>query len=62
MAALIPVFIEALPSLLNAGEDLYEYIVKTKTTLSQDAAWTAAEDEAWVAALIAAGKVPEWLG
>lgn len=62
MGALIPIFIEALPSLLNAGETIYNYIVQTKTTLSQDAAWTSAEDDAWQQALIAAGKSPEWIG
>ena len=62
MAALIPVFIQALPSLFSAGEDLYSYISSMKTTLSQDAAWTSVEDQQWQAALIAAGLSPEWSG
>ena len=60
MAALIPVFLSALPSLLSAGESLYNYIFTTKNILAQDAAWTSAEDDAWRAALIASGKSPEW--
>jgi hypothetical protein len=52
----------SLPSLLSAGETLYSYIVGMKTTLSQDTAWTSVQDAQWQAALIAAGKDPEWLG
>jgi hypothetical protein len=62
MAAMIPIFITALPSLLSAGESLVSYIVSMKTMLSQNAAWTAAEDAQWQAALLAAGKAPEWMG
>jgi hypothetical protein len=62
MAAIIPIFIEALPSLFSAGESLYSYITNMKTTLSQDAAWTSVQDQQWQQALIAAGKSPEWLG
>jgi hypothetical protein len=62
MAALIVPFIAALPSLFAAGEALEGFIVSMKTTLSQDAAWTADVDAQWQAALIAAGKSPEWLG
>jgi hypothetical protein len=62
MAALIQIFLENLPALLAAGESLYEYIVITKQTLEQDAAWTDAQDTAWENALIAAGLSPEWQG
>ena len=62
MPAVITLFLTSLPSLLSAGEALYGYVVGMKTTLSQDAAWTADADAQWQAALIAAGKSPEWLG
>lgn len=62
MAALIPIFLEALPSLLAAGESLASYIVAMKTALGESAEWTAVQDAQWQAALIAAGKSPEWLG
>jgi hypothetical protein len=62
MTAIITLFLEALPSLLVAGEDLYTYIVGMKTALSQSTEWTAENDAAWQAALIADGKSPEWLG
>jgi hypothetical protein len=62
MPAIITLFLTALPSLLSAGETLYSYIVGMKTTLSQDAAWTADQDAQWEQALITAGKSPEWMG
>lgn len=61
MAALIPIFIEALPSLIAAGESLVSYISAMKSALSQTAEWTADNDAQWQAALLAAGKSPEWL-
>lgn len=62
MAALIPIFLSNLPALLSAGESVYNFITQTKTVLSQDAAWTSAEDAQWQSSLIAAGKSPEWMG
>ena len=61
MAAIIPIFLEALPSLIAAGESLVSYIASMKSTLSQSAEWTAENDAQWQAALLAAGKDPEWL-
>ena len=62
IAALIPGFITALPSLINAGETVWNFIAGTKAILSQDAAWTEAEDAAYQQAWIEAGKTaPEWL-
>jgi hypothetical protein len=61
MSAIIALFIENLPSLISAGESLVAYISSMKSTLSQSAEWTAANDAQWQAALLAAGKDPEWL-
>jgi hypothetical protein len=62
MSAIITLFLSNLPSLLAAGESLYSYIAGMKSTLSQSAEWTADHDAQWQAALIAAGKSPEWNG
>jgi hypothetical protein len=62
MTAIITLFLENLPSLLAAGESLVSYITGIKSALSQTAEWTAEHDAQWQAALVAAGKDPEWMG
>lgn len=62
MTAIITLFLENLPALLAAGESLVSYITSMKSTLSQTAEWTSDHDAQWQAALVAAGKDPEWMG
>ena len=60
MAALIPIFLQYLPSLLSAGKSVEAYIADVISAAKQSNEWTDEHDAQFRQALIDAGKSPEW--